>query len=284
MYSLPQRPLPSAWSLFLCALAAGLFLPEASLATSINVSSQSSALLSPGAEMIVDFGMWTYQANNPGYSPDPTSLRFDALGPQMAAPLSGIPGTSGQYYSRYPVTGYLESLDGSVVTPLIDANAQRLGLPDGSLLFVPGSFMSAGGVQQIAVLSASVTLSRILAESLFGDGASASWTAGAKIVLINNGPAVMFGLGNGYSMRSAFLEPELSGDGPATTSGVTLAVAMSVASAGETTVTESIQEPGTAGLLFWGLVFMVADKRRDTPIRMKSFSIHTTEDIRQAPS
>lgn len=249
MFSLPQRFLP------LGLLAIGLCVPGTGMATSINVSSQSSALLNPGAEMIIDFGLWTYHANNPGYSPDPTSLRFEALAPLIASPLSGIPGTSGQYFSGYSVTGYLESLDGSVETPLIDANAQRLGLPDGTLLLVPGSLVSAGTIQDVAMLSASVTLSQILANSLFGDSAAASWAAGARIVLVNTGAPVTFGLGDGYSMRSAFLEPGLSGAGPATTSGVTLAVQMSEIAASEPNGSAIIPEPGTAQLLFLGFVF-----------------------------
>lgn len=232
--------------LFLC-------LPGGIWAGTISITSDSVAILNPGAGMIISFGTWTYSSANPGYSVDPTSLTFQALGPQMATPLSAIPGTSAQYYSGYSLTGYVTSLDGSVVTPLIDQNARRLGLADGTLLLTPGTVVDAAGSQQVAMLSAGVALSQTLAQSLFGAAANQLWMADAQIVLENFGPAITFGIGSGYSLKSAFLESGLGGAGPATTSGVTIAVdsTTSLLSVGTDQVTP---EPGTEWLLGAGLL------------------------------
>jgi len=242
-----------------CLLALQLCLPGSSLASSITETGQSAVTLNPGSELIISFGTWTYAANNPGYSPDPAFLQFEALGPQITTPLVAIPGTSAQYYSGYSMTAYLESPDASVMAPLIDPDAQLLGLPDGTLLFTPGTFTAAGGVQQVAMLSAHVNLGQILAQSLFGAEAVLPWTADARIVIVNTGQAVTFGLGGPYSIQSGFIEPGLSGAGPAVTSGVTLSVVMDTASPEEST--QNTPEPDTAGLIMWALAACLATGR-----------------------
>lgn len=261
MSSLPQglvRRAPKAvWRIFSATswIAAMLFLclPGTGHAGSVSLTSDSIAILNPGSGMIISFGTWTYSAANPGYSPDPTTLTFEALGPQITTSLSAIPGTSEQYFSGYSVTGYLASLDGSVMTPLIDQNARRLGLPDGTLLLQPGTLVDAAGSQQVAMLSASVALSQGLAQSLFGAGANQAWTSDAQIVIQNAGPAITFGIGSGYTLKSAFLEVGLGGAGPATTSGVTIAVDSTTSPSGVGT-NQTSPEPGTQSLVAAGLV------------------------------
>ena len=193
-----------------------------------NVTAWNSVTLNSGYELIVNFGTWTYSSNNPGYPAVPTSLQFEAYGPRVAGGLSSVPNSSAQYFSGFRVTAYLESADGSVVVPLNDPNATRVGLPGGTLLLTPGTYSGSNGSVAVSMLSATVTLSESTAESLFGPNAAQPWSSDARIVLVNEGNPLSLGLGGSSPIESAVEESGLRGSGPVETGGMTTSVQLDV--------------------------------------------------------
>lgn len=187
----------------------------------IDVSSQTSAWVHPGAEVEIHFGVWTYGWNNPGFSPYPTQLGLQIIGQLPSLPPALIPDSTAAYFPGLLFTGWLESLDGTVSVPLYDPNADRLGLPVGTLLVSPGTF-SAGGDSplDVAVLAAFVSMSQLTSESLFGPNIG-SRTNAARIRLDNIGDGFTLGIGSGYTVRNSVSEPGIAGLGPAQTAGTT---------------------------------------------------------------
>jgi len=140
------------------------------------------------------------------------------------------------------------SRDGSVSVPLYDPNAAQLGLPPGTLLVTPGTFLTGSGFSQdVAVIAASVQLDDATAAALFG-GNLGSYNDAAWFQLRNVGEGLTVGLGPGYSVRNAISEQV--GDGERTVSGVTGHVIL------------ENPEPATYALLGGALVVLGLLRRR----------------------
>jgi hypothetical protein len=196
------------------------------LAGRIDVTGDSSAWVHTGANIEIQFGIWNYGLNNPGYSPYPTQIGVQVTGFQPPSPAATIPGTTLQYFEGFLFQGWLESLDGSTAVPFYDANAALLGLPEGSILVTPGTFAAGGSTPlDIAVMSAFATLSEGVSEALFGANAG-SYSSGALIRLRNLGEGFTIGIGPGYTVQTAVRVPGITGSGPAQTSGITGEVAI----------------------------------------------------------
>ncbi|HPQ15624.1 MAG TPA: hypothetical protein PLP04_10360, partial [Bryobacteraceae bacterium] len=139
-----------------------LLLPVASLpvlADRLDVTGDPTAWVHTGASLTVEFGIWNYGLNNPGYSPYPTQIGLHVIGLRPDSPPVSIPNTTLQYFEGYVFQAWLESLDGEISVPFRDPNAELLGLPEGSLLVMPGLFQPGGrSPLEVAVLSAFLTL------------------------------------------------------------------------------------------------------------------------------
>ncbi len=187
----------------------------------IDVTGESSAWVHTGANIEIVFGIWNYGLNNPGYSPYPTQVGVQVTGFRPDSPAAMIAGTTLQYFDGFVFQGWLESMDGTTAVPFRDPNAELLGLPEGSLLVMPGTFTAGGSSPlDVAVISAFATLSEAASEALFGANA-ASYDGGARIRLRNLGSGFTIGIGPDYTVRSAVREPGIAGLGPAQTSGIT---------------------------------------------------------------
>ncbi len=185
-------------------------------AGSVDVTDQSFARVHPGAGVTIDFGIWNYGLDNPGSSPYPASFDFSVITQDPDATTANAPGSAAAYYPGYLFQGWVESLDGSVSVPLYDPLAEQLGFNPGALLLAPGVFDSGSTPQlSVGVLSAMVNLSPEMAQALFGS----SFTA--RMVLQNLGPAIVLGIGPGYTVRNAISEPDVTGAGPDTVAGIT---------------------------------------------------------------
>jgi hypothetical protein len=164
------------------------------LAVTHSKASADLLQLATGAEMTVRFSIpnWS-SASSPAALPALIGLQL--VGPTPAGSASAsIPGSTTQYYSGILLKGWIESLDGKVVSPLFDANASRLGLPTSSLV---AEVLYGSGT----MIDGEAYLSQNLAQSLFG-------TSGQGVFLIQNlGKSVTIGLGDGYAISNAVLEP-----------------------------------------------------------------------------
>ncbi|MGE5648166.1 MAG: hypothetical protein ACM336_20505 [Acidobacteriota bacterium] len=153
----------------------------------IDVTTQTFAQVHSGANLIVDFSVWNYGANNAGFSPYPTSLSVNIV-------------TEALGEGEYRLAGRIESLDGSVYVPLT------------SLTLLPGVFNSAGAPQiAVGVIHGSARLD----EALFGPGMS------ARLVIENLGPQFVVGIGPGYTVRNAVSITDVTGEGPRIVGGIT---------------------------------------------------------------
>jgi hypothetical protein len=239
-----------------------------------SVTNLNSVTIPAGAELVINFGTWTYAANNPGYSPDPTVLSFEAYGAPIAGPVLAVPNSSAQYFSGYQFSGYLESADGSVIAPLNDPDASKSGYGAGTLLVTPGRYSGPDGTAPVSVLSASITLSQSVSQTLFGTYVATPWMSSAKIVLKNTGPDFILGLGGNTPIGSLVQESGLHGAGPVDTAGVTLSVVLDRSGTAANAVSlnpillnsilvnpilvNPVPEPRPALLLAGGLLLMLA--------------------------
>jgi hypothetical protein len=164
------------------------------LAVTHSKASADLLQLAPGAEMTVRFSIPNWSSTeSPAALPALIGLQLVGPTPAGSTP-TAIPGSTTQYYSGILLKGWIESLDGSVASPLFDANASRLGLPAGSLV---AEVLYGTGT----MIDGEAFLSQNLAESLFG-------TSGQGVFLIQNlGTSVTIGLGDGYALSNAVLEP-----------------------------------------------------------------------------
>ncbi len=226
------------------------------LAGRIDVTGDSSAWVHSGATIEIQFGIWNYGLNNPGYSPYPTQIGVQVTGFRPGSPAATIPGTTLQYFEGFLFQGWLESLDGGIVAPFYDPNAALLGLPEGSLLVTPGTFTSGGSSPiDVAVLAAFLTLPESTSEALFGANAG-NYNNAARIRLRNAGAGFTIGIGPGYTVQGAVREPGIAGLGPAQTSGIT----------GQVVIANP--EPSTWLTLAGALaIFAILMRRRATPSR-----------------
>lgn len=179
------------------ALLVAALLPLA--AGCIDVTAQTFAYVHPGAQIEIQFGVWNYGWNNPGYSPYPTEIGLELIGQPAAGSL---------------FDGWLESLDGTVSAPF-------------SLSVSPGSFSAGGGSTiDVTVIAGSVFLPEPTSQLLFGANIG-NYNSAARFRLLNLGDGFTLGIGPGYTVRNAVSEPGIGGDGPVHTAGITGKVVVS---------------------------------------------------------
>ncbi len=231
-----------------------LAAPMPVLAGRIDVTGEPSAWVHPGATLEIQFGIWNYGLNNPGYSPYPTQIGLEVIGLDPGSPLAAIGGTTLQYFQGFLFEGWLESVDGDISIPFRNPNAELLGLPEGALLVTPGTYTAGGRPLDIAIIAAYVALPESTSEALFGANAG-SYNSGARIRLRNLGEGFAIGIGPGYTVQSAVREPGVAGSGPVRTSGVS----------GQITIANP--EPSTWLMLTGALAVLALRARRSTRSR-----------------
>ena len=193
------------------SLACAVLSVLSACAGTINVTAEPSATLAPGHELQIDFSVWNYGANNPGAPPYPTHLGLLIIGAAPGLAAVTLPDSTSQYYPGFLFEAWLESLDGEVRAPF-----------PAPLLLAPGVFTQGGGAElDVAVLASSLDLSLALSEAIFGQDLS------GRIVVRNLGGGLDVGLGPGYTIRNAVLEPDVWGLGPSTVAGLTRQVTIS---------------------------------------------------------
>jgi hypothetical protein len=187
------------------SLACAVLSVVSACAGTINVTAEPSATLPQGAQLEIDFSVWNYAANNPGAPPYPTHLGLLIIGAAPGLAAVTLPDSTSQYYPGFLFEAWLESPDGDAWAPFPDP-----------LLLAPGVFTQGDGVQRdVAVLASSLDLSLALSEAIFGQDFS------GRIVVRNRGGNFDVGLGPGYTVRNAVLEPDVWGLGPRTVAGLT---------------------------------------------------------------
>jgi hypothetical protein len=208
----------------------------------INVTADTTAFVHSGAEVEVHFGTGSYHSN-----PSLVSVEISAqLEPWFVA--AALPSGTGEYYDGLLFEGWLVSRDGSISVPLFQDAAFQLGLPLGSLLLTPGTYVSGSGSEiDVAVMSATVQLDGATSAALFA-GALGSYNDAAMFRFRSIGDPLTIGLGEGYIVRNAITEQV--GDGSRWNSGVTGAVMV------------ENPEPGTWALFAGALLLLGAGYRR----------------------
>jgi len=195
--------------------AAPAFLLAAPLfAAIIDVTNAPTAYVHPGAAVVVEFDLRSYAPASYGESSYPAEIRFSILGPELPSSAT-VAGSSAQYVPGFLFQGWLESLDGSYSLPLADAGAERLGLPQGTLLVSPGTAVVSGAQMPVSVIDGFVYLDPAVAGALSG---------AARIRLINRGEGFTIGLGDGLSVRNSVWTTSLSSGGALTAGGTTRSI------------------------------------------------------------
>lgn len=179
----------------------------------IEVTNSTLASVHPGAKLEVHFGTGSYET-----APSQVSVQVIAqLEPWFAA--AALPSGTGSYYDGLLFEGWLVSRDGSFSVPLYQDAAFQLGLPLGTLLFTPGTYISGSGAEMnVAVLTATVQLDEATAAALFGDNLD-SYNNAAWFLFHNLGANLTVGLGPGYTVRNSITTQV--GDAERTVSGIT---------------------------------------------------------------
>jgi hypothetical protein len=216
---------------------------------SIDVSSDSLVTLQNNNSLIFDLGMWNYaeQASNDGLaSPYPAEISVMLAGLPVDAATSPISGTSAVYTPGILFSGDLESVDGSVVIPLVDCNAALLGLPTGDMVLTNGYTSGSSYSGPISLLTASVVLSSAEAADLFAAGSLDPWSESFVLRLNNIGGNITFGY-PGASIEDASSASLSSADGTLSVGAVPLQADL-----------RATPEPGSVGLLLIGLAVIAA--------------------------
>ncbi len=142
-------------------------------AGTIDVFPDSFVSMHAGDSLAIQAGSSNYAFNAARYgisSPYPGQVSLMIGGLPASGPMAAVPGTSMVYTTGILFSGTLESLDGSIVIPLVDPSAQRLGLPAGDLVLEP-SYRSGGTYTgPTSVLTGSAAISSPEAAALFGSG------------------------------------------------------------------------------------------------------------------
>jgi hypothetical protein len=194
--------------------ASALLFTTPLFAAIIDVINAPSAYVHPGAAVAVEFDLHSYALANYGESPYPAEIRFSIFGPELASAVT-VTGSSAQYVPGFLFQGWLESLDGSYSLPLVDAGAQRLGLPQGMLLVSPGTAVAAGTQMSVSVIDGFVYLDPAVSEAFSGS---------ARIHLINRGEGFTIGLGDVLAVRNSVWTTGLSAGGTLTAGGTTRSI------------------------------------------------------------
>jgi hypothetical protein len=214
------------------ALIIGMLGASMASASGINVMGDSQVSLAPGDSLFFYLSSSYASHAPPGSLPGEVSALLAGL-PLNETP-AAIPGTSGVYMPGVLFGGTVESLDGSVAVPLLDANAAHLGLPAGDLLLTPGWVSGGWYSGSIVDLSAAAIISSPEAAALFGSG---------EFVLEIHDLAgnITFGY-PGAPITDAFSAATISPDGTLSVGARTTGIQLTQA-----------PEPGTIGLLLAGL-------------------------------
>jgi hypothetical protein len=207
-------------------------------ASTVDVTNASQVTLNQGDSLI--FYLSTDYANcNHGY---PAGIEMILGSMPLGGPVASIPGTSGVYMQGILFNGTLASPTGGNSLALTDANAARLGLPDGDMLMTPGARTGGTYSGTIDLLSANVSLGSLSA-GLLGSGEVA-------IELENAGAPVTFGY-SGSPMASDLTASWVSADGSQSTGARILDVQC-------INHGSNAPEPGTVGLFIIGLTVMAS--------------------------
>jgi hypothetical protein len=205
-------------------------------AATVDVTGASQVAVPYDSSLLFDV-MSDYAAHAPLDSPYPGQVSMVLGGLPVGQPLAPIPGTSSVYNQGILFSGTLESLDGSIVIPLFDSNAARLGLPAGEMVLGPG-YRSGGSYSgPISLLSASATLSPSEAAALFCSGE-------AVLRLRNLGADITFGYSE-TPITGAFSASLIGSDG-----------SLSVGAVPVRAVLDPCPEPGTIALFAIGLAII----------------------------
>jgi hypothetical protein len=197
--------------LVLAAFGAALWaLPL--MAASIDITSDSSAVLNSHSHLTVEFGVWNYGFNNPDSSPYPTHIGFLLPGaiPQDAAQ-QVLPGSTQAYYPDYYFDAWLSSLDGSVIIPWTGSFG---------LYPIPGTICGGSGCTDAMFLQGSFHLTAAQSEALFGDNLN-NFSNAAILHLVNQGAPFTLGVEAYGSIHQAIQFPGISGAGSVQTGGLT---------------------------------------------------------------
>ncbi len=178
------------------------------MAGNIDVTGSTFVTLQAGDVLESHFGVWNYAANNPAFSPYPTTIGIQVMGPSPAGALIKFrTGSTAQFFPDYLFDIALDSLDGTV------------SIPFAAGYLSPGVGTSSLSPDPMAILSASLTLSAAQSQALFGANIG-NFDDAAVIRIHNVGQAFTIGLGAPYSAQSAISEPGIGGAGPVQTAGV----------------------------------------------------------------
>jgi hypothetical protein len=198
--------------------------------------------LAPGDVLTAVFAMPGFDPNNPT-ALFPTTIGLDLVGsvPNGSA-TAPIPGSTATYYSGILLSGSLQSTNGSNSIALFDADSWRLGLPTGDLVAD-----DTGG--DGATVFTSVNVSVAQSEAIFGI------TGQAEFTIDNLGSETLtIGLGPGYSLANAIINPLSANNGGIQTAGLMETSAIVQSAAPASAVPEpaafSIAAAGGA-LVFW---------------------------------
>jgi hypothetical protein len=232
--------LPKRFAIF------SLFFALPLMAGAIDVFPDSLVTMNAGDILVVQAGSSNYTFNATRYgisSPYPGQVWLMFGGLPASGPLAPVPGTSMVYTTGILFSGALESMDGSIVIPVVDPSAQRLGLPAGDMLLEP-SYRSGGSYTgPTSVLTASVAISSPEAAALFGSG--------EFLLRIRDLSGTMtFGFA-GSPIAGAVSISMISADG-----------SFSVGAVPQSANLQPAPEPGTVALLLLGLPFTMLWARR----------------------
>lgn len=242
-------------------ISALLLLNAAACAGNLDVTGASSVLLEPGVDLVAQFGVWNYGANNPGVSPAPTTIGVEIIGPAPEGVAAAwVPGTTLQYLPGFAMEVDLESLNGGISIPFLNDQSARLNIADTWLTPALGSVSVDGGSRDAAIFSATLRLSNAQAEAVFGPDLG-SFNSAAVIRAHNIGESLRIGLGEPYSLQNAILEPGIGGAGPIQTAGI------------PGTIMLSTSEPPTMLLSFATFLVALVQRRSRERIRRAIFSI-----------
>ena len=215
------------------SLILGIFVTSIASAGTIDLTAGSQVTLHYDNSLLF-YIRSNYALHAPSDSPYPGQIAMLLGGLPVDGPVALVPGTSAVYTTGVLFSGTLESADGSIVIPLFDSNAARLGLPAGDMVLGPGWRSGGSYTGPISMLTATATLSSPEAAALFSSGE-------AVLHLRNLSGDITFGY-PGSSITGAFSASLISPDGTWSVGAMPMSVEL-----------RQNPEPGTIGLLVIGL-------------------------------
>jgi len=179
-------------------------LPAA--AGTFDVTNQTNVAVATGDTLIISFSIWNYGviANqfDPGSSPYPMQLNFEAMGLPPAEATASVPNASSVYYPGFLFQVSLQSLNGAFSLPLtgVDSGPNQLNLASGDFVLEPAGFTGSNWGGSTAELTGWLNFSSLAqSQALFGNNCCTPGAASADLVITNLGPSFTFGVPN-YSL------------------------------------------------------------------------------------